>query len=171
MRLTVSTARGNEPFFDELRESVSRLPGVVCVDTSALTGSVLVRYHPDLHSHFHRRLSAHCTAADLVTLEPPVITEVDELAAKVEQEAEFLAAHSQLALAVVNAVRRLDRTIKIATGNLLDLRVLLPLGLAIWAFVKSGSKLSTPLWVTLGISAFNAFFSLHHSLTDGQEQS
>lgn len=169
--MSVSSARGNESFLDEIRDSMLRIPGVVCVDTSVITGSVLVQYDPQLHRHFHRRLSAHCKEADLVALEPPAITEVDELVEKVEQEAEFLAAHSRVAHAVVNLVRGFDRTIKIATGNLLDLRVLLPLGLAVWAFSKSGSKLATPLWVTLGISAFNAFVALHHSLTDGKEQS
>ncbi|MGC1953960.1 MAG: HMA2 domain-containing protein [Gammaproteobacteria bacterium] len=170
IRLSILSARGNESFLDELRDSISRLPGVAGVVTNAITGSVLVRYDPDLHGHFHRQLNAHCKQANLIALEPPAITEVDELAEKVEQEAEFLAAHSRVALAAVNVVRRLDRTIKMATGNLLDLRVLLPLGLAVWAFFKAGSKLSTPLWVTLGISALNSFVALHPSLTQDKAQ-
>lgn len=169
--MRVSSARGSESFLEAIRESIGRLPGVTDVATSALTGSVLVHYDPGLHGHFHRQLSAHCKQAELVALEPPAITEVDELAEKIEQEAEFLAAHSKVALAAVNVVRRLDRTIKVATGNLLDLRVLLPLGLAVWAFLKSGSKLSTPLWVTLGIAALNSFVALHQAPTDGAEQS
>jgi hypothetical protein len=130
-----------------------------------------VRYDPALHGRFHRRLSTHCEQEDVVKLDPPAITEVDELEEKLEQEAEFLAAHSKIALALVNVVRRFDRTIKMATGNMLDLRVLLPLGLAVWAFLKSGSRLGTPLWLTLGISAFNSFVALHPSLTKEKEQS
>jgi hypothetical protein len=171
LRLSVSRAGGNELLLGEIRDSILSIPGVEGVDTSVITGSVLVHYDPELHRHFHRRLSAHCEQADLVTLKPPVISEVDELAEKVEQEAEFLAAHSKIALGMVNVFGRFDRTIKIATGNMFDLRVLLPLGLAVWAFFKSGSKLSTPLWLTLGISAFNSFVALHRSLTGDSEQS
>jgi hypothetical protein len=139
------------------------------VDSNVVTGSLLVHYDPALHSRFHRRLSEHCEQDDLVTLSPPAITDIDEFAEKVEQEAEFLAAHSKVALAVVSAARQFDVLIKRATGNILDLRVLLPMGLAFWAFFKSGSKLSTPLWVTLGISAFNAFVALHYSPTQSKE--
>jgi hypothetical protein len=170
IRVSVSNARGNESILREIRDSILRAPGVECVDTNAVTGTVLVHYEPALHEHFHRRLSAHWEQAGLGTLAPPAITEVDELEEKVEQEAEFLAAHSSLAHAVVNVVRRFDRTIKIATGNMLDLRVLLPLALAVWAFFKSGSKLSTPLWVTLGLSAVNSFVALHSSLMEGEER-
>jgi hypothetical protein len=169
MRVGVSSARGNEAFLGEIRASMLRVPGVERVATNVVTGSVLVHYDAARHGHFHRRLSTHCEQEGLVRLEPPAITEVDDLAEKVEQEAEFLAAHSKTALAVVSIVRRFDRTIKKATGNRLDLRVLLPLGLAVWAFFKSGSKLSTPLWVTLGLSAFNSFVALHRSLTEDQQ--
>lgn len=170
LRVSVSSARGNESFLGEIRDSILSIPGVEGVDTSVMTGSVLVHYDPALHGHFHRRLSAHCEQADLITLNPPAISEVDGLADKVEQEAEFLAAHSKIALAMVNVFGRFDRTIKIATGNMFDLRVLFPLGLAVWAFFKSGPKLCTPLWLTLGISAFNSFVALHRSLTEDREQ-
>ena len=59
----------------------------------------------------------------------------------------------------------MDREIRIATDNTIDLKVLLPAGLAVWPFLKPGIEASTPLWVTLAISSFNSFVSLHRPTT------
>ena len=40
---------------------------------------------------------------------------------------------------VVNAVKRLDCEVRQATDNAVDLKVLLPAGLAVWAFLKAGA--------------------------------
>ncbi len=92
-------------------------------------------------------------------------TDADELAATIEKEAEFLAAHSEVALRVVEAVRSWNREICVATDNTVDLKVLLPAGLALWAFLEHGIEAATPLWVTLAIFSFDSFISLHRSAT------
>ncbi|HLI86361.1 MAG TPA: hypothetical protein VKV17_20805 [Bryobacteraceae bacterium] len=44
---------------------------------------------------------------------------------------------------------------------MVDLKVLLPAGLAVWAFFKHGLEASTPLWVSLAIFSINSFMVLH----------
>jgi hypothetical protein len=83
------------------------------------------------------------------------------MARRIEAEAEFLSQHSETARIIVDAVKRMDVNIKWATHNTVDLKVLLPLGLAAYSVVEIGLEASTPLWVTLGIFSLNSFVSLH----------
>jgi cation transport ATPase len=146
-----------------IQEGVSRLQGVKRIDVNPHAGSMTVCYDPRAHEDFHARLAKHADNEDLFALKAPELTEIDELEATIEQEAEFLAAHSETALAVVKAIKALNHEIREASGNTVDLKVLLPASLAIWAFFKAGADMSTPLWVTLGIFSFNSFIALHHA--------
>ncbi len=148
----------------ELRDFIQGLEGVHSVEINPVTGSILVHYHPESHEQIQSLLDTARQAQEL-TEAPPELTEADELAAKIEKEAEFLAAHSELALHVVNSVKTLNRGIREATGNTVDLKVLLPAGLAVWAFFKAGADVATPLWVTLAIFSFHSFVALHHPTT------
>lgn len=85
---------------------------------------------------------------------------------KIEQEADFLASRSELAREVVNATKHVNAAIKRASDNTLDLNVLVPGALAVYAFLYLGAELSTPLWVTLGIFSFNSFVALHPPLQE-----
>ena len=42
-----------------------------------------------------------------------------------------------------------------------DLKIILPVSLAVYALLKMGSAATTPLWVTLGLFSFTSFVSLH----------
>jgi hypothetical protein len=114
-----------------------------------------------LHQDFERQLQERGSSDGGFTVEPPELTEVDALAQKIQVEAEFLSAHSNLARSMVEGVRSVDRAVKLATGNTVDLKVLLPLGLAVYSFLEAGVEVATPLWVTLGIFSFNSFVVLH----------
>jgi Heavy metal associated domain 2 len=144
----------------ELREFVEGLGGVRQVEINPVTGSILVSYHPESHEQIQAILqSAESAEPDFSS--PPELGEADELAEQIEKEAEFLAAHSELALHIVNAVKRVNREIREASGNTVDLKVLVPAGFAVWAFLKAGAEISTPLWVTLSLFSFNSFVTLH----------
>jgi hypothetical protein len=130
------------------------------VEINPGTGSILVHYDPE-SSHEIHSIIQEAGESDLMLGGAPELTEADDIAAKIEKEAEFLAAHSEVALHVVNSVKALNREIRAATGNTVDLKVLLPAGLAVWAFMKAGAEVATPLWVTLAIFSFNSFVSLH----------
>lgn len=162
IRLKVPHAKGNPQLVRDVQQAIAAMEGVTRVEAKPTTGSVVVHYDPALHDDFHERLSAHCeSGGGGVMLEPPDVSEVDELARKIEAEAVFLSEHSDTARVIVNQFKRLDQGIKHATDNAVDLKVLLPLGLAAYSFFEVGLEASTPLWVTLGIFSFNSFVQLH----------
>jgi Heavy metal associated domain 2 len=163
MRVKVPHAKGNYQLLQQIQQSISPLPGITRVEISPATGSVLVHYDPDQHADFNNHLAAHAERAELFVLQPPGLTEVDAITAKIEAEAELLAQHSETARSIVNFMKQLNERTKLATDNTVDLNVLLPLGLAIYTFLEVGSEAMTPLWVTLGIFSFNSFIVLHDS--------
>ena len=79
----------------------------------------------------------------------------------IEHEAEFLAEHSDFAKAIFDWVNALDRSVKRATNNSIDFKVIAPLVLAVGAFLELGVTASTPVWLTLGLFSFNHFVDLH----------
>jgi hypothetical protein len=108
----------------------------------------------------HDTLSAH--AGDHLQLRRRApITEIDELENQLEEEAEYLAEHSQAARIIVDFCKSLDREVKRATNNAVDLKVLVPLGLAAYTFVEIGVEAATPVWLTLGLFALNHFVEMH----------
>jgi hypothetical protein len=165
LRVRLPRSKRDPRMLTELRDFVSELGGVQQVEINPVTGSILVHYHPESQAEIQDLLREAKENQDVTMDAPPELTEADELADKIEREAEFLAAHSELAFHVVHAVKRLNRGIREATDNTVDLKVLLPAGLAVWAFVKAGSEIATPLWVTLAIFSFNSFVALHHPTT------
>src|SRR5262249_51934194 len=83
------------------------------------------------------------------------INEIDTLATKIETEAEYLAEHSHTAKVVVDFFKEFDHQIKIASGNVIDLKILLAGGIAAFTIFEVGASAATPVWVTLSIFALN----------------
>jgi hypothetical protein len=54
-----------------------------------------------------------------------------------------------------------DRHLKRATNNNIDLKILIPIGLAAFTFLEIGAAAATPMWVTLVIFSLNHFVELH----------
>jgi hypothetical protein len=142
----------------DLHGFIRGLGGVREVEINPLTGSILVHYEPESAAEVESLLARGASSGWEA---PPELTDVDELADRIEREADFLAAHSELALHIVHAVKALNSAVREASGNTVDLKVLLPAGLAVWAFWKHGAEASTPMWVTLAIFAINSFLTLH----------
>jgi hypothetical protein len=161
LRLKVPRAKGDPPWCQHLRQVLLGLPGLTRVEINPVTGSVLLHYDAAQHEEFLRQLTAYATHADLFALRPPALSEAETLARTIEAEAGVLATQSETARRIVTGVEQLNIAIKRATGNTLDLNVLLPLGLAFYAFFEVGAEVTTPLWVTLGIFSFNSFVALH----------
>lgn len=162
IRVRLPKGKRDHATLEKIKRSIAPMHGVKSVDVNSSTGSVVVQYDADHHADFPSALARHAEANNLFTLAPPKISEVDEMIEGIEKEAEFLAEHSEIARAVVEFVKALNQEVKRATNNNLDLQVLLPLGVAAYAFVKLEADVATPLWVTLGIFSFNSFLSLHH---------
>ncbi len=161
VRLKISHAKGDAEFLERIKQSLSPMPGVRRVDVNPQTGSVLIEYDPAAHSDFHERLERHAAEGDIFDLKPPELSEVDELARRIEREAEFLSARSEVAKSIVDFVKQINVGVKKLSNNAVDLNVLLPLGLAVYSVLELETDVSTPMWVTLGIFSFNSFLTLH----------
>jgi hypothetical protein len=163
IRMKIPHARLNPEILELYRETFSSIPGIQSINTKTDSGSIVIHYDPnrelEFEHHFHQRSQEHLHMA---TTEPvPPKDEVDELAGKIEAEAEFLAAHSKFARSTVDFCKALDRELKLATGNNIDLKIVLAVGLAGYTFLEIGGTAATPMWVTLALFSLNHFVELH----------
>ena len=161
IRLSVQNFKNHPKSLENVKRAIAPMQGVRRVDVNSTTGSITVHYDPALYGKFHDQLSARGEASGAFQLDPPTLGEGGELVKNVEAEAEFLSNHSETARTIVDAFSSFNQAVKRVTDNNLDLKVLLPLGLAVYSFLEIGIETSTPLWVTLGVFSFNSFVSLH----------
>jgi hypothetical protein len=161
IRVKLPTARGNLAVLRQVADSLASRDGVQSVECNVQTGSIVVHYDQTHHENIHQSLVEHGRGSGLFLLAPPEVSEVDQIAESIQREAEFLAEHSEAARKLVEGVKSVNYTLRRATNNNVDLKVLLPLGLAVWAFVQHDPEIATPLWLTLSIFSFNSFVSLH----------
>jgi len=171
VRLKIPGAKNNPELLDQLKQSFSGQPGVDAVETRLATGSLLIYYDPNHHpdvasvflnmSHQHEAAAHAAATAAVQAARAPPKTKLDELTREIEDEAEFLAEHSSVAKAIVEGAKSLDRQIKLATNNNLDLKILLPIGLAGFTVLEIGAAAATPMWVTLLLFSLNHFVELH----------
>ena len=158
MRLKVDAAKGNDAMLEDIRQTLSNVPGIHDIEINASTGSVTVHYAVDAHPQMHTTIEQHQEHFSVTHSAP--VTKIDEMSKMIEDEAEFLADHSHSARVVVDFCKHLDRNIKKATGNSVDLKVLVPLGLAAVTFIEIGATAATPVWVTIGLFSMNHFIEL-----------
>ncbi len=161
IRLVIQEFKNHPKSLEDVKRVIAPMHGVCRVDVNSTTGSVTVHYNPALYGKFHEQLAVQGEASGAFHLDPPSFGEGGELVKNVEAEAEFLSRHSETARTIVDSFSALNRAVKRATDNNIDLKVLLPLGLAVYSFLEIGIETSTPLWITLGIFSFNSFVSLH----------
>jgi cation transport ATPase len=150
IRMKVPSAKDNPELLEQIKQTFSVIPGVEQVIVNPSTGSVVLHYDTDRHDEFHGRLQQHTGGHD-----KPPNNEIDALANKIEQEAEFLAEHSHTAKAVVDFFKETDKQIKLATHNVVDLKILLAAGIAGFTIFEVGASAATPVWVTLAIFGLN----------------
>ena len=82
---------------------------------------------------------------------PPPTNEIDALASKIQQEAEFLAENSHTARVIVDFFKQVDQQIKTGSGNTVDLKIVLAVGIAGFTILEVGASAATPVWVTLAM--------------------
>ena len=87
-------------------------------------------------------------------------------ARKIEEEANFLAEHSDAAKAVVDFCKHWAREIKVASGNLVDLKMVLCIGLVGYTIFEVGAAAATPVWVTLTLFGLNHFIEMQSELAE-----
>jgi hypothetical protein len=171
IRMKVPSAKGNPAMLEEIQKAFSAIPGIEQVAINPETGSVVLRYdadrHDDFHAGFAHRFNEH--HASPAHHRPPT-NEIDALARKIEEEAEFLADHSNAARAVVEFCRHCDREIKIATGNVMDLKMVLCVGIVGFMIFEIGAAAATPVWVTLTLFGLNHFIEMQSELAESARQ-
>jgi hypothetical protein len=150
IRMKVPSAKDNPELLEQIKQTFSAIPGIEQVTVNPTTGSVVLHYDTEKHDEFHGHLHRHTG----VHYKPPT-NEIDSLANKIEQEAEYLAEHSHTAKVVVDFFRDLDKQIKVASGNVVDLKIVLAAGIAGFTIFEVGASAATPVWVTLSIFALN----------------
>jgi len=162
--MRVPSAKSNPEILEVYRQALLAIPGIDKVHAKPESGSIVIHYDPkrerEFEQHFDRCCDQHLTMA---TPDRPA-DEINEMASKIEAEAEFLAAHSKLARATVDWCKALDRELKSSSGNTVDLKIVLAVGLAAYTFLEIGGTAATPMWVTLALFSLNHFAELHGGL-------
>jgi hypothetical protein len=166
VRLRFPAAKRDPALLDQLKTTISEIPGVDAVDVKASSGSLIIYYDPEHHPEVAAllRCLTQIERAPMMVKSPPVrppSNRVDELTSNIDSEAEFLAEHSAIAKTVVGAVKQLDKDIKRSTNNNLDLKIMVPVALAGVTFLEIGAAAATPMWITLAIFSLNHFVELH----------
>jgi hypothetical protein len=162
IRMKVPAGKGNPEILEAYRKAFSAVPGITEVKMKPETGSIVIHYDPtreqEFEAHFHARV-VHQELQVEQHVAPD--DEVTNMARRIEAEAEFLAEHSELAKATVDYFKKFDRELKLATGNTVDMKILLAGGLAAYTFFEIGAGAATPMWVTLALFSLNHFAELH----------
>lgn len=158
VRMKIPAGKGNPELLKQISETFGVIPGIEEVTVNPTTGSIVLYYdteqHDDFHGHFAHHYHSH-------TAQRPPATELDDLASRIENEAEFLAKHSHTARVIVDGVKKIDREIKLATNNMVDLKIVLALGIIGLTVMEVGATAATPVWVTLAVFTINHFIEMH----------
>jgi Heavy metal associated domain 2 len=127
--------------------------GVSSVESDLRTGSVLLRFDPDAldpEAAIELLREAHAALAELV---PPQIREPAERSV------------SQVAAGLERRFATADASVLRATRGVVDLRMLLPIGLAglsLRQLARTGPQLKAIPWYVLAYYSFDSFLKLHH---------
>jgi hypothetical protein len=174
VRMKIPAGKGNPELLKQISETFAVIPGIEEVTVNPTTGSVVLHYDTDRHDEFHGSFRGHYDAHHAAHgggngggngaangAMHGADTELDKLTHSIEAEAEFLASHSHAARAVVDFVKSLDREIKRATNNSIDLKIVFAVGIIGLTVFEVGATAATPVWVTLAIFTVNHFIELH----------
>ena len=169
VRLKVKNAKNRPHVLEPIRKTLSEVTGVEFSAANALTGSILLQYAPTPDGQFVERLKVLGQETGLFELTDLDTSHRTQSGQATETESEYLGSHSKLGALVIDEVRRANLEIKKASSNVVDLNVLLPIGFAISSVSVMGLRMGTPLWLTLAMSSFNSFVSLHSKRSNPQQ--
>jgi hypothetical protein len=143
MRIRVPHAKGHPRLLSDLRDLLMSLNYVREVDTSSLTGSLLVHYAPE----------AFDALQDFLGRAPGLSVAAAQMTGA--------GGDGQPRQAIFTLLKELDDSLKSATEGQLDLRLLVPLSALTVGLFALRKTMSTPLWLTMMVFAFNSFLSLN----------
>jgi hypothetical protein len=163
VRMKIPAGKGNPELLKQISEVFCSIPGIEQITVNPTTGSVVLHYDADRHDEFHGSFNQHYAAHGAVNDGGlhGADTDLDKLTTSIEAEAEFLASHSHSARAAVDFVKKIDREIKMATNNTIDLKILFAASIIAFTVLEVGATAATPVWVTLAIFTVNHFIEMH----------
>ena len=166
VRMKIPSGRGNPELLEQMKQTLSAIPGIEEVIVNPDTGSVVLHYDTDRHDEFHGRLAHHTGGHH----RPAPTNEIDALANKIQQEAEFLAENSHTARVIVDFFKQVDQQIKTGSHNTVDLKIVLAFGIAGFTIMEVGANAATPVWVTLAMFGLNHLIEANtHEAQDDEE--
>jgi hypothetical protein len=136
----------------------AKLPRVRDVRINSLTGSILILHDDSDHQKFAEILTGIPEYGSRFTLD---LRNDSAASPDIRMNPQGSPGRSLMASAIFDAARQWNKQIRQATDNKLDLAVLVPLVSAALALSKRTSAQGTPIWVTLGMFAFQSFVSLN----------
>jgi heavy-metal-associated domain-containing protein len=166
VRLRIPKIRHNRSALQHVAERARKVSGVNSAEYNAMTGSVLIRHAPGVPRSIEDLVEAISDSGLPLELVNTLLE---------EEGMPDLSEDAQLAEVVMSFLANANLAIKQATGNQIDLKVLLPiaaLGVGGLSLTRrdGAASLSTPLWLTLMLFAFSSFSTLHPHQHHGSRQ-
>lgn len=164
MRIKVMGVAGEAEFFAAVKQVIGSLSGVESVRVNPSSSSIVIDYSP-ADTVFHFRLQQSPEVSSLLRLdgEDALMAAIDE---SVTDSVRYLERHSRLAESLVSAAEQVDCSLREASDGYLDLKLLFPVGVAVVTALHKARGRGTPMWLSLGTFAFNAFLTLHRHRID-----
>ena len=166
VRFKIPAARDNPDLLEQIREILDGIPGLKQTRVKPGAGSIVLLYDPNDARRFEAQMIERWRQVQpLMPRTPPKqpklpTNEFAQATRQIEAEAEFLAGHSHSARAIVDFFKEADHEIKTLTNNMIDLKIVLALALAVATFAGIGATAATPMWVTLALFALNHFIEM-----------
>jgi hypothetical protein len=158
VRLRIPAAKGRPDLLREIVAAAGSVSGIKSVEGNPVTGSLVIHHAPAAYKSFEGLVSVLADSTPHLSIHPshPATNARSQRAGRGKRTQPSAAAQ-----AITSFFRSLDREIREATDNEIDLKVLLPLAAGILGFFAFRRKAATPLWLTLMIFAFHSFLTLH----------
>jgi hypothetical protein len=160
IRFKVPGAKGDHVFFRQIHEIAASVDGVHNAAVSPVTASVTVGYDRNDPAIWQRLNKAFKQQGVLLALALPELGEAQTVSEIAEEDASLLAGRSRTVSALLRTMHALDRALKRATGNVIDLRRLLTLtlvGISLFSMVKRKDPI---MLILLPLLAVHALLSL-----------
>lgn len=154
LRLRVPEAKGEGDELREISAAIARAPGISDVEYNPITGSILIQYSPEQYKDLPSLESSLSAPAVPIAIN-------DSHPVNGSHHRGHNRGRSVAARRVDSFFRNLDHEIRVATDNEVDLKFILPFGVAVLGLLALRYSSTTPLWLTLLIFAFNSFLGLH----------
>ena len=159
-RLRVSPQRRNPQEMSRIAQAINAHPGVYEVKTNLQTGSIVVHHEP---------MDSSLDELSAILQDVGVV-----LGSMTDVELPFTSGKSEVAADITRAISDLNERVGRAANGVIDLRMLVPVGLATLALrelIRTGWEFETAPWYVLAWYAFDSFIKLHYTAEPSTPQS